>query len=100
MDSGVVCDMDAKLYIDNHTEREVAHPKLRVEQAEQNVSKDIMIEASRLALIPLSNGKEKLAYEFYGSASDGTYYVYIDALTGHELQIFKVVETEEGTLLL
>ena len=31
---------------------------------------------------------------------DGTYYVYIDALTGAEADVFKVVETSEGTMLM
>ncbi len=99
-ETGRVCDMDAHLYLKNHKEREIPEVKIRVEEAELKVSKDIEIETSRLALIPLNSGKEVLAYEFSGNGSDGSYFVYINAVTGKEVQIFKVVSTDDGELLL
>ena len=74
----------------------------RVIETQDNlaISKDIEIETSRLALIPLNSGKEVLAYEFSGNGSDGSYFVYINAVTGKEVQIFKVVSTDDGELLL
>ncbi len=100
MERGKVTAMDATKYLENHKDREYSAPALTVVEAEQKLNKDITVESSRLAIIPLETGKEKLAYEFFGKASDGDYYIYIDAATGRELQIFKVVETDEGTLLL
>lgn len=100
MERGKVTAMDATKYLENHKDREYAAPSLTVVEAEKKLNKDITVESSRLAIIPLETGKEKLAYEFFGKASDGDYYIYIDAATGRELQIFKVVETDEGTLLL
>ena len=44
--------------------------------------------------------KEALAYEFSGTAGGATYYVYIDAADGKEIEIFRVVETTEGRLLI
>ena len=100
MERGKVTAMDATKYLENHKDREYSAPALTVVEAEKKLNKDIAVETSRLAIIPLETGKEKLAYEFFGKASDGDYYIYIDAATGRELQIFKVVETDEGTLLL
>lgn len=100
MERGKVTAMDATKYLENHKDREYAAPAITVVEAEKKLNKDITVESSRLAIIPLETGKEKLAYEFFGKASDGDYYIYIDAATGRELQIFKVVETDEGTLLL
>lgn len=100
MERGKVAAMDAVKYLENHKDRKNETPALTVVQAEKKLSKNIAVESSRLAIIPLETGKEKLAYEFYGKASDGEYYIYVDASTGRELQIFKVVETDEGTLLL
>lgn len=100
MDSGRVCDMDAHLYLENHKEREIPEAKIRVEEAELKVKKDIEIKTSRLALIPVTPGKERLAYEFYGESEEGTFYVYVDAVTGKELKIFKVISTTDGDLLL
>lgn len=100
MERGAVSAMDASKYYENHKERKISDPILTVMEAEKKLSQEIEVETSRLAYIPLSSGKERLAYEFFGKAEDGDYYVYIDAETGRELQIFKVVDTDEGTLLL
>ena len=100
MDSGKVCDMDAHLYLKNHKQRQIPEVKFRVEEAEKMISPNVEVEASRLAIIPLSNNKERLAYEFYGKSSEGTFYIYVDAQTGKELEIFKVVGTDDGDLLL
>ena len=53
-----------------------------------------------LESIPLGNGNETLAYEFIGTFNDSTYYIYLDANTLKEVEIYKVVITEEGTLLI
>jgi len=100
MERGKVTAMDAVKYLENHKERNIPAPAITVSEAENKLSKELNVETSRLAYIPLESGIEKLAYEFYGKTSDGEYYVYVDAVSGRELQIFKVVETEEGTLLL
>lgn len=100
MNSGRVCDMDAHLYILNHKEREVPEVKIEVEDAERKISPNIEVESARLAIIPVTNSKERLAYEFYGKGDDGAFYIYIDAQTGKELKIFKVISTDDGELLL
>ncbi|MBR3863876.1 MAG: germination protein YpeB [Clostridia bacterium] len=100
MGSGLVCDVDARLYLLNHKEREIPTPQITVEEAEKRISQDIVIESARLAYIPMPSGKERLAYEFSGKGEEGEFYIYVDALTGHELQIFKVIESTDGTLLL
>ena len=100
MSSGMVCDMDAHLYLANHKQREIPEVELRVEQAELKITPDITVESARLAIIPLTNKKERLAYEFYGEGSDGAFYIYVDAQTGKELTIFKVISTDDGDLLL
>ena len=101
LNSGRVYAMDAKSYVENHKQREIPDPQIRVEQAELKLSDKMQVMTSRLAYIPLETGKEKLAYEFFCETADGEeFYVYIDALTGKQLEIFKVVLTDQGTLLL
>lgn len=97
---GMVYSFDATAYVENHTEREIPEPELTVYQAESKLSVNITVETARLAYIPLENGKERLAYEFFGNGPDGDFYIYVDALNGKELTIFKVVNTDEGVLLL
>ncbi|MBO5713495.1 MAG: PepSY domain-containing protein, partial [Clostridia bacterium] len=83
----------------NHKQRVVGEVKLSNDEAKLKVSSKINVETTRLALIPAGN-KEVLAYEFTGEYKGETYYVYINAKTGAEVDIFKVVKTTEGDLLV
>ncbi len=95
-----VLGMEAVGYYTNHTERVLPSASLTGAKAKDNVSKNIQIETSRLAVIPVGNSSEKLCYEFMGIYDDATYYVYIDAVTGSQVQMFKVIESTEGKLLI
>ncbi len=97
---GVVNGMDAKNYYLNHKVRELATPLIKLGEAQSRLNGSLTVQKSSLALIPQNGGSETLAYEFIADKEDGTYYVYIDALTGAEADIFKVVETSEGTMLM
>ena len=97
---GLVSALDASEYYINHTERSVQKAQIDLSTAKQKVKKDIEIETSRLAIIPKGENQEVLAYEFTGTNNGETYYIYIDANTGREVDIFKVVKTTEGTLLM
>ena len=97
---GIVSGIEASSYIYNHVERKEYTATVSLNDAKQKVSSEIEVETSRLAIIPKGEGKEILAYEFTGKSGGSTYYVYIDANTGKEVDIFKVIETTEGTLLM
>lgn len=96
---GIVCSMEAKSYYLNHVNRDIEKATINEAQAKENVSNKIEVETSRLAVIP-KNDSEVLAYEFTGKYNDETYYVYISAKTGKEIDIFKVVKTTEGNLIV
>ena len=96
---GIVCSMEAKSYYLNHVARRYDEPKISMQLAKEKVNSKIAIQSGRLALIPKQNGKEVLAYEFVGTYNSDTYYVYINAYTASEEDIFKVVKTTEGELL-
>ncbi len=97
---GMVSGIEASSYYYNHTKRDVPTIKITLSEARKKVSSDIEVQTSRLAIIPKGASKEILAYEFMGERNGDTYYVYIDANTGKEADIFKVVKTTEGTLLM
>ena len=97
---GVVSGIDADGYYMNHTQREIKNAKYTVEEAREKVSKDLEIRSSALAIIPTGGGNERLAYEFIGDANGETYYVYLDAETLKQADIFKVVNTKQGRLLI
>ena len=64
------------------------------------MSDSLQIEHADMALIPLTQQTEVLCYEFKATR-DGTFYiVYINALTGEEEQIFEVINSEEGDLVV
>ena len=100
MQRGVVSGIDADGYYMNHTQRDLSEPKYTLSQAEEKVSEEIEVRAKSLAIIPTGGGNEKLAYEFIGESEGETYYIYIDANTLKEADIFKVVNTEQGRLLI
>ena len=99
-DSGKVLGMEAMTYYTNHTARKVQEPIISQEQASKKVSENITINTARLCIVPIGNSSEKLAYEFSGENNGTTYYVYIDAETGAQLQMFRVIQSSEGTLLM
>ncbi len=85
-----VIGFDATHYAYNHRERTIPAPAISAEQAEKTLSIPAVTEG-RLALIPLNGAREVLTYEFE-CERDGTYFVYIDALTGDEANILYVVD--------
>ncbi len=99
-ETGKVIGIEAKSYYTNHTQRNIGSAVLSQSQAVQKVFDDMEIKASRLVIVPVGNSSEKLCYEFYGEAYGQTYYVYIDATSGRQVEMFKVVESTEGTYLM
>ncbi len=99
-ETGKVIGFEATEYYINHTARTISAPSISVEQAKQKLVDNFVVKGSRKALVPIGTKSEKLCYEFYGEIKDQTYYVYIDANSGRQVQMFKVVEGTEGTFLM
>lgn len=99
-ETGKVIGLEAKTYYSNHTERTIKSASLSKEQAESKVFDELNIESCRLALVPYNQNGERLCYEFSGNYNGDTFYVYIDANSGTQVQMFKVVNGSEGTLLM
>lgn len=99
-ETGIVTGMSAEEYYLNHTERGKFAAKYTMEQAEDKANDTLTVTARRKAIVPIGNGKETCAYEFAGTYAGDEYYVFLDANTLKEIKIYKVVETEEGRLLV
>ena len=99
-ETNMVIGMEAKSYYTNHTERTIEKAKLSEEVAVGYVSENIDVETARLVVVPIGQSTEKLCYEFMGTYDGTTYYVYIDAMSGKQVEMFKVIESTEGTLLM
>ena len=105
MDTGAVVGLEANSYWMNHVTRERLHPVLEEAEARALVSDRLDISASRLCVIPVDDGlgagrTELLCWEFDGVWNDNRYLVYIDAETGEEAEVLKVVEGNGWILAL
>ena len=65
---------------------------------EQTLRPGLEIVQTNLALIPQDDQTEKLCYEYKVRFGGNDYAVYLDAVTGDEVQIFRIIEDESGQL--
>ncbi len=98
--NGQIVGMEALNYIYNHTKRTLETPLFQTEQVEQMDFGGMEIGQIRICVIPTDDGKEKLAYEVSGTFGEEQYFVYVDALSGQQCKILRVIETDDGSLLL
>lgn len=95
-----VIGWEACSYAYNHIEREDLIPQLTEDEARKLVSANLEIDKTRLCVIPLDYVGETLSYEFEGKYNDYTYYLYIDAYTGKQVRVLRIVQTQSGDLVL
>ena len=96
---GIVTGMEGLAYVLNHTERSLPSASISKSEAKGKLHEGFECESSRLCVIP-TDGGEVLAYEFYGTYDDSDYYIYIDAKTGSEAEVFRVIGTKQGKALM
>lgn len=99
-ETNMVIGLEASTYYTNHTERTISSPKISEKEARENVLEGLEIQNGRITLIPIGNSSEKLCYEFEGEMNGETFYVYIDALNGRQVEMFKVIQSSDGSLLM
>ena len=97
---GDVLGFEASSYYMNHVNRKILPTRITESVAKAKIYSGLYVKDSRLALIPLEYGEEVLCYEFICSMNGNTYYVYINAVNGAEENILKVVQTDNGNLLM
>ena len=99
-DTSEVIGMDARNYWFSHTDRDLPKPAHTRDEAMQMVSDALTVRSIRLAYIPITPMTERLCYEFKGEYEGCSYIVYINALTLEEEQIFKIIDSENGQLVV
>ena len=98
--TGEVLGWEAQSYAYNHTDRTGLSATISESTARSKISSLLNIETQKMTLIPVQYGNETLCYEYKCTLNDSTYYVYIDAKTGDEVQILKIIATTSGELLI
>ncbi|MBQ7278501.1 MAG: germination protein YpeB [Clostridia bacterium] len=99
-DTRQVLGLDASHYCLNHRHRDLPAPRLTEAEAREAVAAGLDIQAVTLALIPLTQESEVLCYECKATRGETYFLVYINALTGAEEQIFQVINSSEGDLVV
>lgn len=95
LDTGDVVGLEARHYWMNHAPRRGLSPSLTPEEARGRVSPRLTVTGERLCLIP-QNGKERLCYEFAGLWQGGEYRLYLDAHTGEQAELLKIMRDGQG----
>lgn len=100
LDTGEVIGYEGLNYAFNHTKREYETPKVSEEEAVLNVSAILENIEVRLVTIPWNTVNEKVAYEIVGELDGEKYFVYVDAYNGNELKVLRMIDSNQGELLM
>ncbi|HHZ06653.1 MAG TPA: hypothetical protein GX401_07710 [Clostridiales bacterium] len=99
--TGQVVSFNAEGYIMNHYDREFPEPALTQTKAQQSLSSRLTVNTAGVAMIPTGGSREVLCYEFTctGENNDRVI-VYVNCDTGLEEQIFILLQSDGGTLVM
>lgn len=96
LDNGEIVGYEAMGYLMSHTTRKLPKPKVSEAKARQVINPRLKINSTRLTLIPLETLQEVQCYEFKGTLNGDPFIIYVNAQTGEEERILKVIETGGG----
>ncbi|MDE6967121.1 MAG: germination protein YpeB [Clostridia bacterium] len=98
LDTGEVIGYEGLNYAFNHTKRDLKKPTISEEQAVLNVSAVLENIEVRLVTIPWNTINEKMAYEIVGELGGEKYFVYVDAFNGDELNVLRMIDSNQSFL--
>ena len=97
-DTGKVVAFEGMTYAYNHTDRLTKEAKIDKTTAIKK-AQGITVKEARLAVVPQGTG-ELLSWEVFGEVGEKKYFIYIDAVSGDEINILSVIDSEQGDLLM
>lgn len=100
LDTGAIVGWEAQSWAYNHVERTNLTAQITESTARSAVTSDMDVRSSRLCIIPNEYVGETLCYEFMCVQDGATYYIYVDATSGKQVNLLKVIETDDGNLLM
>lgn len=95
VDDNGVCGFEGLNYLANHKTRVFDKMSRNDQMARKKLAEGMRVENSNMALVPKGE-KEILCFEFECTMNGEQYFVYIDANTLDEVDIFKVIKGTEG----
>lgn len=95
-----VCGIDARNYLFSHRPRELSQPAVSREEAQSMLSANLTVQSHAMALIPVTPETEVLCHEFKCTLGEDSYILYVNAANGQEEQIFKIIDSEDGQLVI
>ena len=101
LDTGEVVSYNATGYLMNHTQRDAPSKVISKQTAEKSLSKYLKANNCNMAVVPTGGLNETLCYEFECTGeNEDKVLVYINATTGLEEQIFILLSSDNGTLVM
>ena len=101
LDNGEIVAYNATGYLMNHIARSMPEAQISMEKAKNVLSPRLTVENERLACIPTSGANEIFCYEFTCSSDNGDrVLVYINTVSGLEEQIYVVLQSDGGVLVM
>ncbi len=97
-EKGRVVGIDASGYWFNHTDRDLKKAEISEREALNAISEDLTPYEINLSYVAV-DGEETLAYEIACYTETDSYIAYVDAMTGEEIQLFRIREGEGGKYL-
>ena len=102
LDNGDCVSFDSKGYLMNHIDkRDILPLKFTREQIEPNINSRLTPIDYNLAVIPTDSNGEKFVHEFLcKNTDDRKYIVYFDTQTGVEVNMFILLESDNGVVTM
>ncbi|MCT4607126.1 MAG: germination protein YpeB [Marinisporobacter sp.] len=101
LDNGEIVGFDTTHFLTTNYKRTIKEPKITAKEAKEKISLRATIEKEpQLCMIPTSSFGEIYCYEFEASYKGDQFIIYINANTGEEEKILKLIKNENGTLMI
>lgn len=101
LDTGKVCGLESRGWLESHCERTLAAPALTEEQARAAAPAGLSVLGAQLALVPSEGKYETLCWELKCAAEGERHYlIYLNAATGAQEKLLILLEDETGVLTI
>ena len=97
---GDIIGYDATSYFTNHVDRTLSKGSLSIDNAKAKVPSKFTIQNARYVLSPLDFNREVVCVEVEAKEQDNTFYFYYNVENGKLENVLKVIQTDNGNLLM